>query len=163
MALVYIDMPCSLCGQPIRDGDVYVACAHFIYEGPLSRQSDSGMHRHCFDAWEHREEFTRRYRKFWASIRPDVEHDWPDSGTCVMVVPETLPGPGFVCPACGKSLYIHQRSECPQCGWLRFGSDRARWRTAGACPHCGFEYRWDGARCSHCGFGTSDLAARPAT
>ena len=22
----------------------------------------------------------------------------------------------------------------------------------GKCPKCGFEYRWDGARCGHCGF-----------
>jgi len=90
VALVYIDMPCSICRQPIKDGDLYVAYAHFIYEGPLSLQSDSGMHRRCFDTWEHREEFTRRYREFWASR--SVEQDWPDSGTAVMRSREALLG-----------------------------------------------------------------------
>jgi hypothetical protein len=95
MALVYLDMACSLCGEPIGDGELYVACAHFIYEGPLSPQSDSAMHRHCFDIWEHREEFTRRYREFWASLSRyhgwhDSKQDWPDSGTSVMRPREVL-------------------------------------------------------------------------
>jgi hypothetical protein len=166
MALVYSDMPCSLCGDVIKEGEVYVASAHFISDDsdPLWRYSDSAMHRRCFDAWEHRGEFARRHREFWARIRPGVEDEWPESSTFVMPAAEAFERklPEFVCLSCRRSLSISERGECPHCQWLRFPGDRSRWRKAGPCPCCGFEYRWDGSRCSHCGFGTVDLAAEPA-
>ena len=126
MALIYPNMRCSLCSEPIKDGDVVVSCAHFVYapSDPLSQQSDSGMHRRCFDAWDHREEFARRYREFWA--RKGREHDWPQCGTHVMPAADVFErrGPECACPACGKALYRHERTECPHCHWLRFPGDQ---------------------------------------
>jgi hypothetical protein len=60
------------------------------------------MHRRCFDVWEHREEFTRRYREFWASLSrhhgwPESEQDWPDSGSSVMGPREVLPREAMLC------------------------------------------------------------------
>ena len=47
---------CSLCGAVLADGEDVVATTHFIADqaDPLWRYSDSGMHRECFLAWEHR-------------------------------------------------------------------------------------------------------------
>jgi hypothetical protein len=41
-----------------------VATTHFIGDptDPLHRYSDTNMHRKCYEAWELRDEFTRRYR-----------------------------------------------------------------------------------------------------
>jgi hypothetical protein len=56
--------------------------------------------------------------------------------------------PTFRCPKCGKGFGgVAPPSDCPRCDWLRFPGDRAAWGTAGACPRCGFAYRWDGERC----------------
>jgi hypothetical protein len=72
----------------------------------------------------------------------------------------TLPSPPkpakFACPECAYALTVGNRSECPRCGWLRFPGNRDQWGRAGACPRCGFGYRWDGGHCSHCGHGTSE-------
>ena len=61
MALIFINMPCSLCREPIRVGDDIVATTHFISNGsdPLFCFTDSVIHRVCFDHWEFRDEFTR--------------------------------------------------------------------------------------------------------
>lgn len=56
----------------------------------------------------------------------------------------------WYCPECKQGL--RSSIECPSCGWLRYPtSDRSAWGKHGACPKCCFVYRWDGARCSHCG------------
>ncbi|HEX8916371.1 MAG TPA: hypothetical protein VF796_28730 [Humisphaera sp.] len=64
------------------------------------------------------------------------------------------PPPKYRCPNCSEPL--KQKSECGSCGWLRFPSDRSNWNRAGSCPRCGFAYRWDGARCAHCGHGATE-------
>ena len=76
VALFSVNMPCSLCREPIRVGDDIVGTTHFIGDAtdPLWRYSDSVMHRRCFDAWEHRDEFARRYRQTMGAMYPHVEH-----------------------------------------------------------------------------------------
>ena len=83
-------------------------------------------------------------------------------------LPPTVPI--YRCPRCSEPLPARQTSECPKCLWLRRPSARTRWGLSGPCPRCGFSYRFDGARCSHCGRGTTDqpplgipLSARPPT
>jgi hypothetical protein len=64
-----------------------------------------------------------------------------------------VPPPVFPCPACGEPL--KNRDECARCGWFKYPpGDAGRWGMSEACPRCGFSYRWDGACCSHCGFGS---------
>jgi len=74
MALLYKGIRCSICHQVIENlkFDI-VATTHFIADpnDPLHRFSDSAMHRRCYDAWEHHEVFTARYR---AVCSPN----WPD-------------------------------------------------------------------------------------
>jgi len=65
MALVIIGMSkCSICGKVISKDDEILATTHFIADekDPLWRFSDSPMHRACYERWEHRDEFTQRYR-----------------------------------------------------------------------------------------------------
>ena len=159
MALVSPDMPCSLCSKPIRIGDEYIATTHFIGDSadPLYRYSDSAMHRSCFDNWEHRDIFTSKYHQtmgrtyFWGADR-----QWPPArGAHLMRAPRPLPPPlppEFECPQCKHGLYRSRRDECPSCGWLKYPSDRSKLALAGPCPKCEFNYRWDGNRCSHCGW-----------
>jgi hypothetical protein len=171
MALIYPNMPCSICREPLREGDDIVATTHFIGDltDPLWRFSDSAMHRSCFDRWEHRDEFTRRYRQTMGGLYPDSAYArWPGpSGqyvikakTLLPSLPKALP---FACPACGQGLTRSQRDECPKCTWLKFPSDRTRWGREGCCPHCGFDYRWDGTRCSHCGHAADKAAESDAS
>jgi len=78
----------------------------------------------------------------------------PADGGPAMEITSPAPRPASLCGSCGATLT--NLAECLSCGWLRFPSDRARWQTQGPCPRCGFAYRWDGVRCSHCGLGTVD-------
>jgi hypothetical protein len=82
-----------------------------------------------------------------------VELILADGGPAIGVIapPAPVPRPVFFCPSCGTTLA--NSTDCPSCDWLRFPGDRSRWQTQGPCPRCGFGYRWDGVRCSHCGFG----------
>jgi hypothetical protein len=165
VALFWVNMPCSICGEPIRVGDDTVATTHFIgdHSDPLWRYSDSVMHRPCFDRWELRDEFVRRCRKVmgvWHCV------GWPGPPGRNIVKEDPPPPPPapptHYCPKCNAGLTIARQGECATCGWLRFQSDRSRWGTAGACPACGFAYRFDGSDCSHCGQRVV-AAARPAT
>lgn len=170
MALLIIGQSsCSLCGEPICVGDDIVATTHFIGNrtDPLWRYSDSVMHRRCFDVWKHRDEFARRYRETMAAMYPHTRHDanFPGPpGRNIVKEPTPVappPPPTHFCPQCNAPLSVAKQGECADCGWLRFPSDRARWGTAGSCPRCGFAYRFDGQRCSHCG--ASGTTERPAT
>ena len=149
MALFRIGMPCSLCGDSIRVGDEIMATT-LIGDptDPIERYSDSVMHRPCFDAWEHREEFIRRYKQVFRSI------DFPGPrGYIVQEPPPTPPPPPptHFCPQCHLALTVITQGECKACGWLKYPSDREKWGSAGICPSCGFTYRFDGTNCSHCG------------
>jgi hypothetical protein len=65
------------------------------------------------------------------------------------------------CPSCGGGLRFSRQMDCPHCGWLRVPPIwREAWGKSGPCPSCGFMYRWDGVRCSHCGHG-SPAASTP--
>jgi hypothetical protein len=163
------ETPCSLCGEPICIGDDIVGTTHFISDGsdPLYQYSDSVMHRQCFDAWEYREEFAQRYREVMSPMYPHVARyanfPGPRGGNIVKEPPpaQPPPPPTHFCPQCNSPLSVAKQGECAACGWLRYSSDRALWGTAGSCPRCGFAYRFDGQRCSHCG--GASTAARPAT
>jgi predicted RNA-binding Zn-ribbon protein involved in translation (DUF1610 family) len=66
--------------------------------------------------------------------------------------PTSPPRPVLHCSNCQAELREHEVSECPHCGWLKYPPEkRQNWGQVGRCPRCGFAYRWDGARCSHCG------------
>jgi len=64
MALIILGKTlCPLCGKIIGKIDQTVATSHFIADrnDPLWRYSDAGFHKECFLAWEHREEFIKRF------------------------------------------------------------------------------------------------------
>lgn len=72
---------CSICGSVSAEGDDIVATTHFIADenDPLWQYSDSGMHRHCYEAWEHRDDFTARYRTKMGPMYPGSHYEtWPD-------------------------------------------------------------------------------------
>lgn len=160
MALFFVNMPCPLCNEPIRVGDDIVATTHFIgnERDPLYRYSDSVMHRSCFDRWECRYDFTNEYRNTMTAIYPGDSHyaTWPGvAGQNIVKEPPPPPPPAppkHFCPKCNAGLSVAQQGECASCGWLRYPSDRSQWERAGSCPSCRFSYRFDGSRCSHCGW-----------
>ena len=53
--LIYGASECSICGGTLNEHDDIVATTHFIGDrsDPLWRCSDSGMHRSCYEKWEH--------------------------------------------------------------------------------------------------------------
>lgn len=60
------------------------------------------------------------------------------------------------CVQCGRGLRRYQTIDCKHCGWLKYPSEnKDNWGKVGACPNCGWKYRWDGSSCSHCGLGYS--------
>jgi hypothetical protein len=67
MAIVYSGMQCALCDKVIEDAllesNDYVATSAFIDDvnHHLWPFSDATMHKECFVAWEHRDEFMRLY------------------------------------------------------------------------------------------------------
>jgi hypothetical protein len=72
---------CPICGEAINEDDDHVGTTHFIADesDPLWRFSDAVMHRRCYDAWEHRDEFTARYRKRLGGMYPGSFYEtWPD-------------------------------------------------------------------------------------
>lgn len=72
---------CSICSSVLAESDDIVATTHFIaFENdPLWQYSDSGMHRHCYEEWEHRDEFTARYRTVMGTMYPGSQYEtWPN-------------------------------------------------------------------------------------
>jgi hypothetical protein len=74
MALIFPGIKCSIREQPL-DGELlkshtYVATTHFIADPShlLWRFSDSAMHQHCFENWEHRPDFIALYNQTMGSI-----------------------------------------------------------------------------------------------
>jgi len=63
MALIYEGMTCAICDQSLDIHGAIVATTHFITDesDPLWRFSDAAMHYSCFQQWQHREEFVRKY------------------------------------------------------------------------------------------------------
>jgi hypothetical protein len=64
MALIILGKTsCSLCDTVLMAGEDIVGTSHFIGDetDPLWRYSDSGMHRSCFLAWEHRLAFVAKF------------------------------------------------------------------------------------------------------
>jgi len=55
------------------------------------------------------------------------------------------------CPACLADWPGPGLDVCKTCGWQRHpGANPKKWGRVGGCPRCGFSYRWDGRKCSHC-------------
>jgi hypothetical protein len=82
-------MECSVCGNVIKDGDEIVATSHFIVDqnDPLSRFSDSAIHRSCFAAWNHRTEFVAKFNLIVEPITFDngtYHHMEPDGTIAVL-------------------------------------------------------------------------------
>lgn len=161
---------CSICREVIRVGDDVIATTHFIGDDadPLSRHSDTVMHRSCFESWKSRDEFARRYRETMTAIFPDAAGyaEWPGPAGSWIVEAPPPPAPpsppSHFCPECNAGLSVARQIECANCGWLRHPSDRTRWGRSGPCPGCGFSYRFDGSACSHCGR-SGAVAPRPGT
>jgi hypothetical protein len=65
MALIYEGMACAICEQPLDIAGPLVATTHFIDDecDPLWRFSDAAMHYDCFQTWEHREAFVKKYNE----------------------------------------------------------------------------------------------------
>jgi hypothetical protein len=63
MALVYEGMTCAICEHPLDIHGPFVATSHFIGDetDPLWPFSDAAMHYDCFQAWDHREAFVKKY------------------------------------------------------------------------------------------------------
>src|SRR5579859_4065345 len=55
---------CSICGLTLESGQDIVLHPHFLTsDHPLWKFSDSGMHRACYDEWDHRNYFEAAHRK----------------------------------------------------------------------------------------------------
>lgn len=65
MALIYEGMTCAICDQPLDIEGPFVATSHFIGDqnDPLWQFSDAAMHYDCFQKWEHREAFVKKYNE----------------------------------------------------------------------------------------------------
>lgn len=63
MALIYEGMACAICDQSLDIHGAIFATTHFITDesDPLWRFSDAAMHYSCFEQWEHRGEFVKKY------------------------------------------------------------------------------------------------------
>ena len=62
---------CPLCSKPIQEGDEYEAFAHFIDndKDPFWKYSDAVFHRPCFEKWNQRDIFLKRYKIFEDKMR----------------------------------------------------------------------------------------------
>lgn len=65
---------CSICGEILGEGQPLIAFPAFLSPGDeLWRYSDSAMHEPCFDAWEHRQAMTHKYRIATGEIREEPQ------------------------------------------------------------------------------------------
>jgi len=63
----------ALCGEVLRAEDEIRAWQHFLkQEHPWWVHSDAGMHKDCFEKWEHKDDFEFLYK-----YRPGLEFDTP--------------------------------------------------------------------------------------
>lgn len=86
-------------------------------------------------------------------VKPGVQS--PNGKQNKLAQSETFCGLPPVPVTCGVYVLGHagpKGSECSVCGWLKHPASQPKlWGKSGVCPNCGFSYRWDGDRCSHCG------------
>ena len=65
---------CSICKKVLKEKNDIIGWPHFLSkEYELWQYSDSGMHRSCFEKWEHKEEFLDLYR-----YRPLTDFEDPE-------------------------------------------------------------------------------------
>ena len=64
MALIISDSStCSICGEILKSSDDVISWQAFLKpEHKFWKYSDSGMHRYCFEKWEHKDEFDELYK-----------------------------------------------------------------------------------------------------
>lgn len=70
MALIFLDStPCSICNKTLKNEDNILGFASFLTnEHKFWEYSDSGMHKKCFEDWEHKEEFEGLYIKSMSTL-----------------------------------------------------------------------------------------------
>lgn len=85
MAIIARGMPCSICKQPLRDGEAVVGSPHFIHEPShhLWMFSDSGMHQSCFISWEHAAEFRTIFNERWNTEMPQFPREMLADGSII--------------------------------------------------------------------------------
>ncbi len=65
MALIFLDSTtCSICNKVLKSDDAVLSLPSFLTnDHKFWKYSDSGMHKSCFEDWEHKEEFKKLYMK----------------------------------------------------------------------------------------------------
>ncbi len=148
MALIFRgSTECSICGKVISAEDDIVATTHFVagQNDPLSRFSDSGMHRACFMDWPLRQSFVDRYNATMGQIT------WGNGSRQTMLpsgdIESTPPDPALV------AAFEANLAE------LRRGAAEQRQSAPIPCPHCGEPLRTPLAKqCLSCGMDWHDPA-----
>lgn len=92
MALIFRGKTkCSLCKEVIGTADEIVATSHFIADpsDSLWQYSDAAFHRHCFAAWERRQEFVRRFNEVSKQFvfGNGRRHFMQDDGSIIQIEP----------------------------------------------------------------------------
>ena len=88
MALLFEESTCSLCNKRLKDSGDIIAWASFLTkEHKFWKYSDSGMHKACFEKWEHKLEFEELYK-----YQPTIDFDalWVKEVTKMYGMPDWL-------------------------------------------------------------------------
>lgn len=69
MALIFLDSStCSLCNNVLKSDDDVLGFASFLTsDHKFWQYSDTGMHKTCFEQWEHKDEFENLYAEVMSS------------------------------------------------------------------------------------------------
>jgi hypothetical protein len=78
---------CPVCGTAILPDDAFWNFPHFIQDPshPLWRFSDCGMHRRCFQGWEHAEAYRAAFDILWPRLVPNHPRRMVADGSIVDV------------------------------------------------------------------------------
>jgi hypothetical protein len=86
---------CTVCGAVLSKGGIadYVAFPHFITDPahPRWRHSDSGIHRTCFQSWDHAEEFRAIFNETSLLLTPNHPRTMLADGSMVPIGPIANP------------------------------------------------------------------------
>ncbi|WP_442267687.1 hypothetical protein ACSIGC_08465 [Tenacibaculum sp. ZS6-P6] len=86
MALIILDSTkCSLCNKTLKADDEIISWSAFLIpDHKFGEFSDSGMHKSCFENWEHKDEF-----QYLHSYKPYF--DFNDSHIKTMIEKHGMP------------------------------------------------------------------------
>jgi hypothetical protein len=97
LALIFKTTKCAICGEVFETDAPRVATTHFVDDenDPLCRFSDAVMHSSCFQSWEQREEFVRKYNNTIGQIvwGNGTRHHMKADGEIEIVSAESPPTP----------------------------------------------------------------------